>query len=193
MITHKPRIKPNTAAAIGALGLYFDYRQNEVFPNVYVWQWEADLLVVTKAGFAWEIEVKISMGDWRHDISKTKWGHPNFQKLGRFYYAVDAKLLKSGIPDFVPEWAGILQFHLDESSNRMRVKEIRKATPLGGKKLPASIRTKLYRSTYFRYWGKYAPDSVGSVDCRDPELLQSIAHPVPELVGSPRQGTLQFS
>lgn len=46
-----------------------DYRRNTVVPNAY-WglglTWEADLLVISKAGYLTEVEIKVSKADLLH-------------------------------------------------------------------------------------------------------------------------------
>lgn len=157
-----------------ALGLYFDYRQNQVFPRVHVWDWEADLVIVTKASRMYEVEVKISMSDWKADVKKDKWNSRHWQKISRFYYAVSEPLLARGwpdgkyvTPDFVPPWAGVLCMKLVHG--RVEIKEVRKPKNLGGQEVLPSVLHRLYRSTYFRFWqtGKHRPEDVGCVDCRD--------------------------
>ena len=56
-------------------GSRFAQRKNWlVIPNVS-WgflRYEADMLVVTKSKFCTEIEVKVSMADWKNDFEKRK-------------------------------------------------------------------------------------------------------------------------
>lgn len=183
------------------LASYFDWQVNTVFPNVHLFDWEADLLIVTKAGCLWEVEVKTSMTDWKADAGKDKWESQKWKNIKKFYYAVPLNLLKASvielekdgkpwyhkiteqpmtktvyeIPEWVPVRAGVLGLHLREG--RVEVRLLREAQPFGNYKLTAELSLRLYRSAYFRFWStrKHRPDDVGTVDCRDDQVLQSIA------------------
>jgi hypothetical protein len=49
--------------------------------------WEADLVAVSKSDYLTEIETKISMADWKADMSKSKFEHNQFGELvRRFFY-----------------------------------------------------------------------------------------------------------
>lgn len=90
-----------------ALANHFNWRMNFIIPNIS-WglhlQHEADLLIITPAKYAYEIEIKISKSDLKRDLLK-KHGHKSL-KLKRLYFAVpdylenDAKVL-------IPEHAGL--------------------------------------------------------------------------------------
>lgn len=159
-----------------ALALYFDYAQNHCFRGVYMCEWESDFIVVSKSMRAWEVEIKVSMADWKVDADKAKWGSKNWRFITRFYYAVPAKLLKDGIPSWVPEWAGILELKL--VGGRLRVWTKREPQPFkNAQKISQTQLHNLYRSTYYRFWRNQSldPDAVGIVDCRDLRTLTLIA------------------
>lgn len=67
-----------------------------VVPNVSwgLLPWEADLIVCSKAGYLTEVEIKISMSDWKADLLKAKhrasW--PELAMIKRFYYAAPPEL-----------------------------------------------------------------------------------------------------
>lgn len=46
-------------------------RSNLVFPNIYIGSWEADILEITKSGYTYEYEVKISKSDFKADFDFT--------------------------------------------------------------------------------------------------------------------------
>ena len=53
--------------------LYNYYLQGyQLFPNIYIYPWESDLLVVSRAGYVTEIEIKISKKDFRADFKKAE-------------------------------------------------------------------------------------------------------------------------
>jgi hypothetical protein len=183
----------NELKCLAALGSYFDYRQNRIFPNVLMYDWEADLVSISKSDFLTEIEVKVTTADWKADIKKDKWKSRYWPNVSRFYYAVPQDLLPHEvqgeehnwwdakphmqpkinytIPGFVPAWAGVLV--LTEAKGKIHVHELREAKRLGKLKIGPNVMQKLYNSTYYRYWqsGVHRPHELGCEDCR----VQSIA------------------
>ena len=82
-------------------------QQKYLIPGVFFAGCECDMLVVTKAGLMWEIEVKVTLADWRNDQHKRKWRVDQIpdardrqwwqnerKKISRFYYAVPRELVK---------------------------------------------------------------------------------------------------
>jgi len=95
-----------------ALAEYFDSRANLIVPNVS-WSFflhELDLMVVTKSGYAYEVEVKITAADLKKDAEK-KHGHID-RRIKKLYFAIPDYLLKYG--ECIPERAGILLVFEDE-------------------------------------------------------------------------------
>ena len=87
-------------------------RQNfAVVPNVSwgLLPWEADLLFCTKSGFLSEIEIKISLSDWKADLLKAKHrvAYRQWAMVKRFYYAAP--------PDLARRWPEIKLETLDET------------------------------------------------------------------------------
>lgn len=41
-----------------------------VVPNVFLYGWESDLLAITRAGYVWELEIKVSRADFQADMRK---------------------------------------------------------------------------------------------------------------------------
>lgn len=92
-----------------ALASWFDYRINLIVPNVY-WGFsynmhECDLMIVSKAGYVTEVEIKISRSDLKADAKKSH-GHRN-ARIKYLYFAVPAKLEQAAL-EFAPERAGII-------------------------------------------------------------------------------------
>ena len=86
---------------------YFGYRRNIIVPNV---SWgigihECDILIVTKAKYAIEVEIKTSRADLIAD-KKKKHGHYS-DKVRVLYFAIPESLLDLDIIQYVPERAGI--------------------------------------------------------------------------------------
>ena len=90
-----------------ALAAWLNYRQNLIVPNVY---WgisglhECDLLVVSKAGYLTEIEIKVTRADLRAD--KKKWHGHESRRIKRLFFALPDYL--EHCIDMVPERAGII-------------------------------------------------------------------------------------
>lgn len=89
--------------------------------NVYLGDWECDVLTITKAGYSHEYEVKVSAADFRADAMKTRdrWDTTTRQRVSenkhqliasgrrtnRFSFVVPEKLV--GKVE-VPDWAGLV-------------------------------------------------------------------------------------
>ena len=87
---------------------HFNSRVNLVVPNVswgFFSTHEADLLVMTKAGFLYEVEIKVSMSDLKRDAKKPH-GHKS-DKVKYLYFAVPDYLAEKALP-FIPQRAGVL-------------------------------------------------------------------------------------
>ncbi len=89
-----------------AVANLFGIRKNLIVPNV---SWglnihECDLLVVSKAGYATEIEIKTSKYDLIND--KKKWHQHKNKKIKRLFFAMPSDLLI--YDNFIPDHAGII-------------------------------------------------------------------------------------
>jgi len=80
--------------------------------NLYVFGWESDLLILTKSGYWYEYEIKISRADFKNDFKHKTDKHnkclQNFgyvRKPNYFYYAVPENMVSI---DEVPEYAGLV-------------------------------------------------------------------------------------
>lgn len=72
--------------------------------------YRADLVMLSKAGYATEFEVKVSRKDWQAPKERLKLAAPR-PHVARFFYVVPAPLYEQGVPAHVPRWAGILVVH----------------------------------------------------------------------------------
>ena len=101
-----PNSKLTTIEIEVALAQYFNPRQNLIVPNV-CWGMhlhECDLLIITKASYAYEVEIKISKSDRIKD--KEKWHKHDSDKIKYLYFAIPVGLVKH--IDYIPSRAGII-------------------------------------------------------------------------------------
>ena len=107
-----------------ALANWFDYRVNLIVPCVY-WGYgcfyhECDLLIVSKAGYVTEVEIKISRGDLRADAKKSH-RHDGGASIKYLYFAVpdyiiaDGNVLKDDVMAMIPERAGIITVRAEDN------------------------------------------------------------------------------
>jgi len=87
---------------------HFNYRQNLIVPNI---SWgmnihECDLLIVTKSGYATEVEIKISKGDLKKDAEKKHNHEDRYNRIRRLYFAIPESL--TDCIEFIPERAEII-------------------------------------------------------------------------------------
>lgn len=102
-----------------ALARYFNPRVNIIVPRVS-WGFfihECDLLLITKNGYAYEIEIKISRQDLIRD--KEKRHQHNSKRIKKLYFAIPEGLLPH-ISE-IPERAGIIV--VNEIGHCKRVRE----------------------------------------------------------------------
>jgi hypothetical protein len=111
-----------------SLAGYFNFRRNFIVPNI---SWglglhECDLLVVTKSGYATEVEIKISVSDMKADFAKRH--HHYSSKIKNLYFAVPKALAEKILP-MLPGRAGLLT--VDPERN-YRVDCVKPAVPQKG-------------------------------------------------------------
>lgn len=143
-----------------ALSRYFDWRKVKCYRNVLWGHGITDFLVVSHAGYATEVEIKISRSDWQADVQKEKWKHP--QKSSMFYYAVPHPLLVQ-VPVWVrPEWGLMAIKDYGDGTggkSRLYVEVVRKAEKVAGK-INDKDKVNLANHTYFHYWEKKATEKA---------------------------------
>ena len=164
----------------GFCDMIFRERQsNKVFPTVFFDKYEADLLEITKAGYSYEYEIKVSKSDFKNDSKKTS-GYlctkeTNFEKIPQykidtlkngervnyFYYLVPKNLIKL---DEVPEYAGLIYIEFRECSYfshekgnytklKMFCQTVKVAPKLSKEKFSEKKLLKCLESTYYRFHG----------------------------------------
>jgi hypothetical protein len=143
---------------------------NKVFPNVYAGSFEADIMELSKSGYATEYEVKVTRADFRNDAKKqrTYAARPPESKYGilqeggrvnRFCYIVpDGLIAKSDIPDF----AGLVYaerisagYYSHEkgfySKEKISFITVKAAPLLTKEKISEKMIQKCLESTYYRF------------------------------------------
>jgi len=107
-----------------AVAQHFGYRYKIVVPNVS-WglglNYEADVVVLQKSGYAIEIEIKISASDIKADLKKRHQHDSNMFK--QLYFAVPLELANN---ENIPERAGILAV-MGRETNGVRDVELKRA------------------------------------------------------------------
>lgn len=136
---------------------FLDYRSNLIVPNVY-WgmnMHECDLLVVSKAGYLTEIEIKITRADLRADKKKLH-GH-RCPRIKRLFFALPDYL--EHCIDMVPERAGIILVRpnsVDYKANPFWIPRCREIRPAQRNKVAHKIsdadRYKIARLGALRIW-----------------------------------------
>ena len=87
---------------------YFGIRQNLSVPNVGwgIGIYECDVLIVTKTGYAYEVEIKVSKSDLLRDFNK-RHNHNDYQNRIRKQWFAIPQRLESAIAH-IPEKYGVL-------------------------------------------------------------------------------------
>lgn len=142
------------------LASYFNWSANRIIPQFAVDGGIADLVVITKAGYLIEVEIKVSQADWKADAEKNKWQRGGEYVQGvwtpasadsvvrptvsRFFYAVPEELAGRP-PENLIAGAGIL------AVGRF-VNVVRPATRTKASKLELSKISEMLTCFYFRWW-----------------------------------------
>lgn len=85
-----------------------------IVENLYVFDWESDILIKTRSGYWYEVECKISFADFKNDFKNKRQKH-EFLKTGDekhrrpnyFYYCVPWYLSEKVLP-LLPDYAGLI-------------------------------------------------------------------------------------
>ena len=97
-----------------------------IVENLYVFDWESDMLIKTRSGYWYEVECKISLADFKNDFTHKRQKHellkngdekrrrPNF-----FYYCVPWYLSGKVLP-LLPSYAGLIVLTENGKLNEVR-------------------------------------------------------------------------
>lgn len=134
---------------------YYNLRQYALIPNVswgFTNMGEADLLAISVNHYVTEIEIKISVSDFRKDKDKYKWkmvGSNGFysKRIKYFYYCMPIEIYEK-VHTEIADIAGVYVIE----RNRVRAARTAPVIP-DHRKLTDDELLKLYRLCMFRYWG----------------------------------------
>ena len=120
--------------------------------NAFIYDWESDFFTVSESGYVYEIEIKVTRGDFKDDFNKkdkhilleSKIGENNGKRPNKFFYAAPRNLLATSM---VPEYAGLIEI---ESFDKMPI--IAKEAPFIHKdKTVDGLKSILLDKFYHRY------------------------------------------
>ena len=129
----------------------YDMRKHDIVPRV---GWglnihECDLLILSKSGYATEVEIKISSGDLKKDADKNH--KHSSRRIKELYFAIPLKLLK--FRHFIPKHAGIYIIYWDRY--KLKCRKMRNAKiNRDAIKFSPELRYKLARLGLMRYWNQ---------------------------------------
>lgn len=131
-----------------AVARFYGVRRYTILPNAY-WgldfRYELDLLVVSGAGYMYEIEIKVSRGDIRAD-KKKRWQHDS-PRIRELWFAVPEKLAEYACEEVMPR-AGIMSVSPKGGVTKIRKCEINKMAP----KISERHRLKIGSLSNMRMW-----------------------------------------
>ena len=127
--------------------------------------WEGDLLLLHPSGWLWEVEIKVSVGDFRREF-KTKAKKHKALEFGSSGYCVNRHVLKYFFampkevferlrPEEIPAYAGVIVLDPEvvDSWGRMVPKIVRRAPQLPGvSKTGPQFRAKFLELCHVRFW-----------------------------------------
>ena len=145
------KLKIKTPEMEIALAAYFDSRQNLIVPNVH-WgmgdMHECDLLMISKAGYATEIEIKVTRADLKKDAEKP---HGHYSNAIKFLWFALPTYLDHCL-ELVPERAGIILVDPENNNRWTRCKRVREPTPNKATKMSDRDQYKVARLGALRIW-----------------------------------------
>jgi len=141
-----PQVELNEQTMIEACARLYDVSYYKFRNFYYLHNFEADLFLISKARYATEIEIKVSLADWKADLLKKK--HQNHKYLKHFYYAVP-EILADKAPDGIDERYGLITIK-QGNEDRLRATIVKHPQNLGGVKVPTSIVVRAFKSCYYK-------------------------------------------
>lgn len=130
-------------------------RHSLISPNTHFYDWESDVLSVTRTGFVHEWEIKVSRSDFKADREKHRHAvltksyslrvvaQPNY-----FWYVTPPGLVNI---DEVPDHAGLAYIDIRKPTFHQIVVQ-RRAPKIYDGKVSDADKVRLMRSMMFRFW-----------------------------------------
>lgn len=115
----------NTAEIELAVSRLFDIRRHVIIPNLsygFHGEHEKDIFAITSSFYGKEVEIKVSVSDFRADFKKSH--HHESKYVKEFYYAFPIEIYEK-IKDEVPLHAGVII--CERNKSRVSAKIIKKA------------------------------------------------------------------
>ena len=106
-----------------------------MMPNVYLYNWESDILYINDNRYVTEYEIKVSLSDFRNDSKKEakhKALYETHSGPKQFYYVCPNRLIPLCE---VPEYAGLMYVHKSKYIWNYKTETVKKAPILKTKKL----------------------------------------------------------
>lgn len=130
---------------------FFEKTAELIVPNVS-WgldlNYEADLMILSKGDYLYEVEIKVSKSDMKADLKKHMAHSCIYVK--RLYYAFPEELLELAL-QILPEDVGLLSVYCDRNGHT-RLDEKRKPKDRESIKMPLLKQYKLARLGALRIW-----------------------------------------
>ena len=140
----------NTTDIEIAIADIFNPRVNIIVPNV---SWglglhECDVLILTKSGYAYEVEIKISRADLKKDLNKAHMHKSN--RIRGLWFALPQQLLKH--MNLIPSNAGIISVSSPEADAFYPKFERRPTLNIDAKQFTREEIVKLIHLASMRIW-----------------------------------------
>jgi len=124
-----------------------------IFPNIFIGDYEADILEISKLGYVHEYEIKLTVPDFKKDILKNYRGIRKHdlivsgKHVNTFSYIVPENMIS--IAD-IPEYAGLIYINMRDNKI-YSFKTIKRARRVSKEKIGDKIKEKCLLSTYYRF------------------------------------------
>lgn len=127
-----------------------------VINNAYIFEWESDFFSVSESGYVYEVEIKITRGDFKDDFNKTakhsllESSDPgiNLKRPNKFFYAAPKGLLNT---IEIPKYAGLIE--VDSSEEMPKI--VKPAPFLHRENSLNLLKDALLDKFYYRYRDLY--------------------------------------